>query len=316
MSAITGIEYVKRTFNPWSGCSHVGPGCDHCYAERIGRRFKKMKWGAGEPRIMASERTWAEPHAWNRLAGKKGIRERVLCASMSDVFDREAPEGARERLWETIKATPNLDWLIPTKRIGNAPEMLPADWGAGYPNVMGMPTICNQMEADRDLPKFLSQPWAAYGVSHEPALGGVDFNGFLKCDAYCLNGTDDGRWHCTMCGKNLDEENRHNHRALDQIVMGGESGPGARPMHPDWPRSVRDQCLKAGVPFFFKQWGAWLHESQDYQRGAIISQAHYGAGNRNKIHHWPDSTISVPCGKKKAGRLLYGQTHDEFPEVG
>src|SRR5581483_288541 len=110
MSAKTSIEWCDHTFNPFWGCTKVSPGCDHCYAESWAKRFG-VKWGSGEARKHASERTWAEPIRWNERAGKDRTRKRVFCASMADVFDNEAPTGTRERLWSLIGATPHLDWL-------------------------------------------------------------------------------------------------------------------------------------------------------------------------------------------------------------
>lgn len=227
MAANTDIEWCDHTFNPWWGCSKVSSGCDHCYAERIGRRFG-VAWGPGAARRTFGDKHWDEPRRWDRRAARESVRRRVFCASMGDVFDNEAPPGERERLWQIIRETPHLDWLLLTKRIGNAESVLPADWDTGYSNAWLMMTAVNQMEVERDVPKLLSTPARIYGLSLEPLLENIVVpEPFLRL----------GR------------------RAW--VIAGGESGPGARPVQPNWVRRLRDQCVSAGVAFFFKQWGAW-----------------------------------------------------------
>lgn len=224
MGEQTGIQWTDSTFNPWWGCTKVGSGCDFCYAEALDHRIGGDHWGSRKPRREFGDKHWNEPRKWNRAAHEAGIRRKVFCASMADVFDNEAPAGARARLWNMIRETPNLTWQIVTKRIGNAPEMLPADWGQGYPNVWLIATMVNQPEIDRDMDKLLRIPAVVHGLSVEPMLGPIT----LPSEFLAL-----GRrgW----------------------VITGGESktGPGrARPMHPDWPRSIRDQCVQAGVAFF------------------------------------------------------------------
>jgi protein gp37 len=157
----SSISWTHSTFNPWIGCTKVSPGCDHCYAEALDNRHRwggEAHWGAGVPRRRTSLSNWKLPEKWERKAKATGERHLVFCASLADVFDNEAPEGAREDLWQLIRATPHLTWQLVTKRIGNAARMLPADWGAGYPNVWLLSTIVNQEEADRDLDKLLAVP--------------------------------------------------------------------------------------------------------------------------------------------------------------
>jgi protein gp37 len=168
-------------------------------------------------------------HDGHDPAGKAGERHRVFCASMADVFDNRAPAGARERLWELIRQTPHLDWLLLTKRPQNIAKMLPADWGKGYPNIWLGVTVENQTEADRRIPILRRIPGAVRFLSCEPLLEEVRLTEFV----------DGG---IEMPG-------------IHRIICGGESGPGARPMHPDWARHLRDDCLVAGVAFHFKQWG-------------------------------------------------------------
>ena len=161
MSKETGIAWTDSTFNPWIGCSKVGPGCEGCYAEAQDSRKLvdgKTHWGPGVPRHLTGAGTWKNPVKWNKEAARTGMRHLVFCASLADVFDNEVPAQWRTKLFDLIRATPALTWQIVTKRIVNAKKMLPADWGDGYPNVWLISTIVNQAEADRDMPKLLALP--------------------------------------------------------------------------------------------------------------------------------------------------------------
>jgi hypothetical protein len=159
MSENSKIEWTHHTFNPWWGCAKVSPGCDHCYAEALGNRFG-TPWGVDAPRRVFTEAHWRDPLKWNAKAAAAGERQRVFCASMADVFDKNSPPGARDRVWSLIRRTPHLDWLLLTKRIGNAVRMLPPDWGDGYPNAWLGISVVNQEEAVRDIPKLLQVPAA------------------------------------------------------------------------------------------------------------------------------------------------------------
>lgn len=134
----TKINWATSTFNPWQGCTKVSAGCDHCYAERLDARNlygEETHWGAGVARRLFSETNWQKPLAWDRKASREGTRPRVFCASVADWADKEAPVGQRDRLWETIRNTPHLDWLLLTKRAPNIKKYLPTDWGkTGYTN--------------------------------------------------------------------------------------------------------------------------------------------------------------------------------------
>lgn len=222
MAEKSNIEWTTHTFNPWIGCTKISPACDHCYAETWDNRFSDTsRWGAKAPRTRT--KSWSGPRKWNRLAGETGERPRVFCASLADVFDnhRSIQDAWRADLWALIKETPNLDWLLLTKRPQNIKRYLPADWGNGYANVWLGTTIENQVEYDRRIDVFTSVPAAVRFLSMEPLLGPVDLKG----------------------GK-----------GLDWIIAGGESGSLYREMKPEWIRSLRDQCSKADIPFLFKQW--------------------------------------------------------------
>lgn len=223
MGAETAIAWTDSTFNPWWGCSHAGPGCDNCYAEAFDKRVGGTHWGPHAPRRTFGEKHWNEPRRWNARAAASGHRHLVFCASMADVFDNKGPADQRDRLWALIRDTPALTWQLVTKRIGNAADMLPNDWGNGYPNVWILATIVNQVEADRDIPKLRRVPARIRGLSMEPLLGQVDLTDHLN--------------------------------ALDWVIAGGESGPYARLVDERLFDDLRRQCDAAGVAFFYKQRG-------------------------------------------------------------
>lgn len=222
MADTTNIAWADATFNPWIGCTKVSLACDHCYAEAWDKRYGgALHWGPGVSRRRAAEPGRRKPHKWNREAEASGKPFRVFCGSLCDVFDNEVPPEWRADLFDLVRETPALTWMLLTKRIGNVAKMLPDDWGDGWPHVWLGATIPNQEEADRDIPKLIALPAAKRFISYEPALGP------LFVPQYGVH------W----------------------LICGGESGPGARPMKLDWARSVRDQCASAGVAFFFKQRG-------------------------------------------------------------
>ena len=228
MAENSKIEWTDHTFNPWVGCTKVGPGCDHCYAESWAKRTGNPDLWHGMRR-RTSDANWRKPHKWNREAAERGVRYRVFCASLADVFDNAAPHEWRVNLFAMIAATPHLDWLLLTKRIGNVAKALPLDWGDGWPNVWLGATIVNQEEADRDMAKLLATNARVRFLSMEPLLGPVD----LK----------------------LSRRNTPLRR-LDWVIVGGESGHGARPMHEDWAFEIAYQCAENDVSFFMKQGSA------------------------------------------------------------
>jgi protein gp37 len=288
VGANSGIQWTDHTFNPWIGCTKVSPGCDHCYAETWAKRYGTATWGPGQPRKLTSESNWNLPPKWNREAEAEGRRYRVFCASLADVFDNEVAEAWRIRLWNLIAETPHLDWLLLTKRIGNAAKMLlPGD---PLPNVWLGISVVNQEEADRDIPKLLATPARIRFLSMEPLLMPVDLTRDVEWfQGYLVNAYGDG-----MLGDVWEG-------GIDWVIVGGESGSNARPMHPDWARSIRDQCRIAGVPIFFKQWGEWA----PYDRGAVDSKLLATLGALDSPY--------AKLGKKLAGRLLDGREWNELP---
>jgi len=297
MAENSNIEWCDHTFNPWIGCTKVSPGCDHCYAEqRMDTRLHRVKWGVGAPRQRT--KTWGDPKRWNDghdvFFAQHGRRQRVFCASLADVFDNEVPPAWRAELFALICLTPHLDWLLLTKRIGNVPKMLeqPGMPKDGLPaNVWIGATVVNQEEADRDVPKLLQVPAAVRFLSIEPMLGPINLDEFHPTREPAMPKLLDG---------------------IDWVICGGESGPKARPMHPDWPRGLRDQCEAAGVHFLFKQWGEWAPWNNDpskYPMGVAPDGSTVGPDDR----FTEDCALMYRLGKKAAGRLLDGKTHDGFP---
>lgn len=199
-----------------------------------------VKWGAGQPRRRTSAANWKLPARWDRKAASLGIRYRVFCSSLADVFDNEVDDAWRGDLWEIVEKTPNLDWLLLTKRIGNVPKMLPSSI-ARLPNVWLGVTVVNQDEADRDIPKLLGVDVAGpRWLSMEPLLEPVSLDfAFSDEQAYVVERRRAGL--------------PYGRRFVDWTVVGGESGPHARPMLDAWALDLRHQCAAAGVPYFFKQ---------------------------------------------------------------
>lgn len=424
MADNTEIAWADSTFNPWIGCTKVGPGCDNCYAEAdFGQRKQRAKWGPGNPRSRTSVANWKKPVQWNAkpfyecphcgnrseanmisglsVGGElmpvcpachhgpmKPARRRVFCASLADVFDNEVPAEWRADLFALIEATPNLDWLLLTKRIGNVERMImsalrsmfmqtnrePMMWP--WPNVWIGATICNQAEADRDIQKLVAVPATVRFLSMEPLLGAVDIAKWLDpwtcsncghhgsyqdtgpdrcsiCDVELVDGehgdgvcpvcgiseaqSDEAGGTCPNCvsvtgwsrdyGYKFDSEKR----LIDWVIVGGESGPKARPMHPDWVRSLRDQCREAGVPFLFKQWGEFVPRSSCYhtfedgrscadmdpscERWPNVIRLTESGGDGHRLEHVDggDDAYMQRVGKKIAGRLIDGVQHDGYP---
>lgn len=320
MAENSKIEWTDHTFNPWIGCTKVGPGCDNCYAEaREAKRFHRVQWGPGKPRHRT--KTWSDPVKWNAaheaFFAAHGRRQRVFCASLADVFDNEVPKEWRRDLFQLIAETPNLDWLLLTKRIGNAKRMMdeiawnpsgpgPCTEWQPMPNVWLGATIVNQEEADRDIPKLLATPAAVRFLSMEPLLGPVDLGAYLDGEEtdYAATGK------CTGYRP-----------PVDWVIAGGESGPAARPLHPNWARSLRDQCDAAGVPFLFKQWGEFTAGEPACHPGyPDDKESPWRLDQRGQRWNDPQESLGnmaplkfLKVGKKIAGRLLDDVTHDGFP---
>lgn len=330
MADLTKIEWCDRTFNPWRGCVKVSPGCDNCYAETLSKRNPAAlgEWGKDANRVIAAEAYWRKPERWERGAAafeaEHGRRQRVFCASLGDVFENRPDLLApRLRLLDLIRRTPSLDWLLLTKRPKNVVPLLRLAWdqeterrrtGEGYqadtvfmlahwidggapPNVWLGTSVEDQERADQRVPALLKVPAAVRFLSCEPLLGPVRLEKWLQpLDPYCD--------FCPVPS------------GIHWVIAGGESGASPRPMHPDWARSLRDQCAEAGVPFLFKQWGAWAPSTpaDGATHGVNVNSGRCipGAEKANP-EHFPHWQFVRRDGKKAAGRQIDGRTHDGFP---
>lgn len=218
----SNISWTHHTFNLAWGCDEVSPECANCYARVFSQRLGRDLWGKGKPREVLSPSYWKQPLKWDRAARKTGERNRVFCSSMADVFeDHPTITEQRQRLWEMIRQTQNLDWLLLTKRAERIEGNLPADWGQGYANVWLGVTVGHPISIPRA--NYLRRiPAAVRFLSAEPLLG-------------------------PLPGLSLE--------GIDWVIVGGETAPDdkRREMRPEWARDLRDRCQEQGVAFFFKQ---------------------------------------------------------------
>jgi protein gp37 len=313
--AETTIEWADFTFNPWTGCTKVSPGCDHCYAEGWAKRSGHVEWGPHAARRRTAAATWQAPLKWNLAAKQAERRARVFCASLADVFDNHAsilPDW-RADLWSLIAATPHLDWLLLTKRPQNIARMLPPTWGDGWPNVWLGTTVENQTEADRRILHLLDTPARVRFLSCEPLLGPVALDMILtdEMGIYALSG---------IFSDGSGPSGFSQGPGIDWVICGGESGPGARPMHPDWARSLRDQCTRDNVPFFFKQWGEWFPGGVESDGSGICAYPDDSHDPEACMWEgrWKYTEVEkqgfLRVGKGRAGRLLDGREWNEQPQ--
>lgn len=323
MGESSAIEWTDATVNFWWGCTKVGPGCDHCYAESFDKRVGGAHWGQGVPRrkiksAVATIHRLDNDYAWwaadASIAGlHPNIRRRVFIQSMSDLFDNEVPVEWFAEAWGKIKVCDRIDIQIVTKRISMVEKRLSAIGEGAWPSHAGlMITVVNQAEADRDIPRLLALkamlriPWV--GLSIEPLLGPVYVRQWLgRYPIHMVPGGNEG---------NPSDGWIEYADGIDWVIVGGESGHHARPMHPDWARSLRDQCQAAGVPFLFKQWGEWadLHDHEGRRNWMLM----YADGTLDvPDDRWPDEEAGeiavVKVGRGRAGRLLDGVEWNQFP---
>jgi len=224
MAEETRISWAHHTFNPWLGCVKVSDGCKHCYAEHIvANLMHRDVWGPASThrRERTSSANWHKVTVWNQKAQYSGTAARVFCASLADIFeDHPDCNASRPDLWDLVKRTPYLHWLILTKRPENIRRMLPESWGPdGWPNVW-LGTSIEDMRVAARADHLRDIPAVVRFVSYEPALGPLD-------------------------GLDLSY--------IDWVIAGGESGPDYRPMKVEWMRAMRDRCREEGRAFFFKQ---------------------------------------------------------------
>lgn len=322
MGKHTGVEWCDHTFNIIFGCSKVSGGCKFCYADGIATRFGFDVWGppATTARKTMSAAYWQQPLRWNRAAVKAGKIASVFCCSMGDVFE-EHPTVRQEqqKLWALIDSTPNLFWLLLTKRPQNIRAHIPQSWLERPRRNVGFGTSCESQEtAQQRIPHLVDVPAYLRFLSCEPLLGPLDLAAWL---APVANGD---------CGGCVDRHSEGTHwlgsiqhpagAPIHWVIGGGESGPKARPCHPDWARSLRDQCVHYSTPFFWKQWGEWVapdHLDGDLANDLLLASRKGWDDYRQKhfsTSAWAGQTV-VRLGKKTAGCLLDGSTWNEFPLV-
>lgn len=278
MGQHSSIEWTHHTFNPWWGCIKVSPACKHCYAEAWANRFGMDLWGGRNPRRFFGDAHWREPLRWNREAATARERKRVFCASMGDVFEpRRELDAARERLWKLIEETPALDWLLLTKRPDKIAGAVP--WLGKWPSNIWLGTTAeNQLWAERRVPILLQYDVAVRFVSCEPLLGPLDIEKWLS--------------------------GARKKPGIDWVIVGGESGRQARPMHPSWAASLKQQCTASHVAFHFKQWGNWAPVLGELTSKSARQVTLSDASGVASFQRLP---------KHEAGRVLDGREWDELP---
>jgi len=252
----TKIEWAEESWNPIIGCTPISEGCEHCYARRMAQRLRGR---CGYPKDDPFRVTFHPDRLYQPLRWKKP--RMIFVCSMGDLFHPDVSEYDILAIWQRmgefhdrngdilpVKKRPGHTYMVLTKRPERALEFLSHRYPHGYErkNVWLGVSVENQKRADERIPILLQIPAAKRGVSIEPMLGPINLDEWLYQQTTVCWGPGEDDW-------GYDIEPRDD--GIDWIICGGESGPGARPMHPDWPRSIRDQCQAAGVPFFFKQWG-------------------------------------------------------------
>jgi protein gp37 len=353
MADKTGIEWTDATWNPIVGCSVVSPGCTNCYAMRMAERIEAMGGaphyaGLTQPSkvgavwtgkvALAPERILTQPLRWTR--GRK-----IFVNSMGDLFAEGVPDTWIDQVFEVMASCRQHAFQVLTKRPARARAYLsrfkpcraasgfltrdgdePTNYGgpvdrpifAGdrwpLPNLWLGVSAEDQARADERIPELLATPAAVRFVSAEPLLAPIDLREIHPDDRYEVD---------ALIG--FDSDNGAVCERIDWVIAGGESGPGARPMHPGWARSLRDQCSAARVPFFFKQWGEWTPgENVGRKRGAVevASLSNYDDGWRFAQEdladcdgHVDDEPDLYRVGKRAAGRLLDGVEHLAYPET-
>lgn len=298
------IEWTDATWNPVTGCDKVSEGCRFCYAKTLHDMRHKAYTGGTFP---GAPKQYHEPFESvkchpDRLRWPLSLRkpQRIFVNSMSDLFHKDVPDEFIDKVWGVMSVAPRHTFQILTKRPERMVELVPrlaarhkppdgSRWP--LPNVHVGVSVENQEQADKRIPFLLKTPSAVRFLSCEPLLSAIDLT------------------HRPIELKDHPEFAERFIPPLNWVIVGGESGKGARPMHPDWARSIRDQCQAAGVSFFFKQWGEWAPWEPKYPAGDVI---HLNIQGERSVYPWVTEPMSR-VGSKKAGRLLHGREWNEMP---
>lgn len=359
MADKTGIEWTDATWNPVTGCAKVSAGCKHCYAERDWGRLQHLPAYAGRAftDVLTHADRLVQPIRWAK-------RRMIFVNSMSDLFHPAVPDGFIDSvfgvMWACLYGRNEQDghiFQVLTKRADRMRDYMRADrreaWataavhhGGGidpdgiydqvlsfegpHPRIWLGVSVEDQATADERIPMLLDTPAAVRWISAEPLLGPVDLSpAYLPCPnaEYVIMDPETGGYECCS---SCDYTGISDEIGIDWVVVGGESGPKARPMHPEWARGLRDQCAAAGVPFLFKQWGEWAPRSECYHtltsgkaaadidpsatKWPCIRLTGTGNNGRNLANSCDgDDCYMQKVGKKLAGRLLDGALHDGYP---
>ena len=360
----TKIEWTEQSWNPLAGCTIKSPGCKHCYAMKMAKRCEAMGTAkyAGTTITVKGKAVWTGKINFDEKALLAPLHRKkptmYFVNSMSDLFHEDVPDEWIDKIFAVMALCPQHTFQLLTKRadrmrivvseivhakrmviqamrdlkngsIGSIDGAASALWGPDVDNPRPLPNVWlgvsveDQKRADERIPDLLATPAAVRWLSMEPLLGPVDLAS-VNGGWFYQNVLTGHRWHDAPDGVLSPTDN--NGGRLDWIVVGGESGPGARPMHPEWARRLRDQCEAAGVPFLFKQWGEWVPVC-----GAVDGWDIGDDPEQSRFDHrdwengkWGDAYRPAWCdeteddtvfrvGKKRAGRFLDGKTHDDFP---
>ncbi|MHB8109691.1 MAG: phage Gp37/Gp68 family protein [Syntrophorhabdaceae bacterium] len=311
----TGIEYLTHTWNPIAmRCSPASIGCTNCWHLRTADRLKnnpglpedERKALAGEGPFVLRERELSEPLKLKKPAV-------IGVQFMGDLFHEDVPDAFQNQAFITMSLAKQHTFLVLTKR----PEIMAkaaVGWRAEMDNVYFGVTVVNQSEADAKIPELLKVPGKKW-LSVEPLLGPIDLDDLVIKDGP----RSEHHIGCLWCDVDPEDDNDFHGETIDAVVLGGETGPGARPMHPDWVRSVRDQCAAAGVPFYFKQWGEWRDSIEGVTRDRVFEpeQLRYlnddGTIAPLGMGYTPSRRFLSRVGSKAAGRTLDGREWNEVP---
>lgn len=324
------IEWTEETWNPLIGCTKVSAGCKNCYAIQtawIRMHNPKMaeRYAGTVEKTAGGQLNWTGRVNQVHEALDKPLKFKkptiFFVNSMSDLFHPAVDFQYVQEIWHRMKACPQHTFQILTKQFARMLEYM-TDWASNaygspfepLPNVWLGVSVEDQKAADERIPILLQVPAAIRFLSCEPLLGPVDLTAIKQTVAPGFFGDCLQWYHRGKC----HEDEGLAYPKIDWVIAGGESGPNARPMHPDWARSLRDQCEVAGVAFHFKQWGEWRlydHYAGDNAKPLGMFEDNVFRTGNIVWDHKKESVHMAKVGKQAAGRILDGSTHDEFPQA-